>query len=365
MKKGFTLVELLVVVVVLVTLMAIVFRLSAIGNDLSKRNRTIQRMQRLENCLSGYFAAYGSYPPVALYATHNVYQRVDEFGRQEESGENGSLEWESVEAVCKAQPFACRFPFNPNKEQLVEKVSQIMAARANSGDEHWKAYAARKDVLSAGFRTITNPNQVTGWSDKGEWQEVQIFQFGLMSYLLPRYMTMVSGMDTEYLQSCKQWTDSNEYACNPNTGTKFSSWTDQLNDQRLVRRIPSQAVCARWMPNLQGLVDCTPKEGDKYDLFGVNLSSGRPSSLNPDKVDIELYEGNGARYVLDSMSIVDGWGSDFYYYSTPPYQSYRLWSAGANMKSFPPWIPLDTLKGDNDKKTASAWMADDILYQSN
>ena len=363
MKKGFTLVELLVVVVVLVTLMAIVFRLSNIGGDLAARNTTIQRMQRLENCLSGYFAAYGSYPPVALYATHNVYQRVDDFGDQEDA-ELGSLDWGSVNAVCKAQPFGCRFPFNPSLEELVVKVSQIMAARANSGDPHWAAYAARREVLSAGFHTITNPNQVDGWSEKGEWSEVKIFQFGLMSYLLPRYMTMSTGLDADDLQSCKQWTDSNEYACNPNTGAKFSSWKDQLEDKRLVKRIPSQAVCARWMPNLQGIVNCTSTTG-KYDLFGVNVSSGSACSINPDNVGIELYEGNGTRYVLDSMSISDGWGNDFYYYSPPPYQSYRLWSAGTNGKTFPPWIPLNTLKSDNDKKLASNWMADDILYQNN
>ena len=57
MKKGFTLIEMLVVVVVLVTLMTMTFRLSSIGSGSSARNATINRMQRLENCLSGYYAA--------------------------------------------------------------------------------------------------------------------------------------------------------------------------------------------------------------------------------------------------------------------------------------------------------------------
>ena len=64
MKRGFTLIELMVVMAVLVTLMAIMFRISGIGADADNRTRTIVRLQRLENCLSGYYAAFGSYPPV-------------------------------------------------------------------------------------------------------------------------------------------------------------------------------------------------------------------------------------------------------------------------------------------------------------
>ncbi len=72
MKKGFTLVELLIVVVVLVTLMTITFRITSVGDESTKRNRTINRMQRLENCLSGYYAAYGSYPPVKLHGSREI-----------------------------------------------------------------------------------------------------------------------------------------------------------------------------------------------------------------------------------------------------------------------------------------------------
>ena len=59
MKKGFTLVELLIVVVVMITLMTITFRLSSIGSDATARNKTVNRLNRLENCMSGYYAAFG------------------------------------------------------------------------------------------------------------------------------------------------------------------------------------------------------------------------------------------------------------------------------------------------------------------
>jgi prepilin-type N-terminal cleavage/methylation domain-containing protein len=71
MKKGFSLVEMLIVVTVLVTLMAITFRLRAIGGSSSHRNTTVSRLQRLENCLSGYYAAFGTYPPVKLHGSRN------------------------------------------------------------------------------------------------------------------------------------------------------------------------------------------------------------------------------------------------------------------------------------------------------
>ena len=66
MKRGFTLIEMMVVVAVLVTLMAISIRIANIGSETEARSMTISRMQRLENAISGYFAAYGSYPAVPL-----------------------------------------------------------------------------------------------------------------------------------------------------------------------------------------------------------------------------------------------------------------------------------------------------------
>ena len=66
MKKAFTLIELMITIAVLVILMGLVFRLNSAGTESQKRTVTIIRMQKLENCLSGYYAAFGSYPPVKL-----------------------------------------------------------------------------------------------------------------------------------------------------------------------------------------------------------------------------------------------------------------------------------------------------------
>jgi hypothetical protein len=71
-------------------------------------------------------------------------------------------------------------------------------------------------------------------------------------------------------------------------------------------------------------------------------------------------------YPLLSTTVRDGWSQDFFYYSPPPYQSYVLWSAGPNKKTFPPWVDLDEFRNQNADHYLSAmtWMADDIKFMS-
>ena len=369
MKKAFTLVELMVVVVVIITLLAITFRLVSVGEDATARNKTIARMQRLENALSGYFAAFGSYPPVALHASRNVYARVQD-GVQQEGQEEGSLVWDNVDMACRAQPVAVRYPFPKTDaaDKYIDTVSQIASERANSGDSQWKSYQAHSRELGGGFVPLHDPNQVNGWNTKKTWQEVKIFQFGLMSFLLPRYMFMTKGLDSEDLEDCAQWNANNRLSSHPNAGYSFGTWKDQLDDARLVRRIPSQSVCARWMPNFEKMVVGNKLSAEDMRYFGIDIcdaSTGKAiDPENPEELARNVYVEQ-SRTVLDSMTVRDGWGRDFYYYSPAPFQSYRVWSAGANGKTFPPWMPFASLKTDGDRKTAANWMADDIMYLSN
>ena len=77
MKKGFTLIELLVVTVVIVALMSVIFRLTGIVGGTSAQETTVFRMQCLENCLSGYYAAFGAYPQVPLQGrTRNIFRKT-------------------------------------------------------------------------------------------------------------------------------------------------------------------------------------------------------------------------------------------------------------------------------------------------
>ena len=104
MKRGFTLIEMLIVVAVMVTLMSMVFRLTSIGGDTTARNVTVSRLQRLENCLSGYYAAFGTYPPVKLHGTRDINYKVSGHGiqtsdEQEINWNNTSEAWRQVEAA--------------------------------------------------------------------------------------------------------------------------------------------------------------------------------------------------------------------------------------------------------------------------
>ena len=372
MKKAFTLVELMVVVVVIVTLLAITFRLVSVGEDATYRNNTIARMQRLENALSGYFAAFGSYPPVGLHASRNVYARVNEQGVQQEGQEDGELVWANVNMACRAQPVAARFPFPDTSDvrTYLEAVSQIVIERVNSIDEQWKEYKDYSRQLGSGFTPVISPNQVSGWNSKKTWQEVKIFEFGVMSFLLPRYLFMSQGIDPDDLNDCAQWNANNRLSSHPNAGYHFENWKDQLDDVRLVRRIPSQSVCARWMPNFEKMV-CANAFAHPGGLrfFGVDIHDDTylGNAVDPDypwDLAQSVYVDQD-RTILDVMTVKDGWHREFYYYSPPPFQSYRLWSAGPNGKTFPPWMPFSSLKSDTDRKTAANWMADDIMYLSN
>ena len=91
--RGFTLIEIMVVVTILVILMSIVFRLSNVGADTERRTRTVVRLQRLENCLSGYQAAFGSYPPVKVHGSRDIFRRVGTHGMQSDERNEAIWNW--------------------------------------------------------------------------------------------------------------------------------------------------------------------------------------------------------------------------------------------------------------------------------
>lgn len=396
MKKGFTLVELLIVVVVLVTLMTISFRITGAGGDASARNQTVNRMQRLENCLSGYYAAYGCYPPVRLHGSRDYTLDVDAHGIQQvgsaSSGLKGSssssgggsrtseLNWDRVRAACRSQPIGMSYPFTRSGIQnYVNKVSDMLIKRAQSDDSKDAAYRANATVLSRGFRAITDEGMLSSKRNDEEWTEVQIFKFGVLSYLLPRYLIMLGGesnMDQIY-QNQKSWTANNRLPCRFEDGVPYASWGAVNEDVRKfkwkVSVLPSQAACARWLPNLERTV----RTQYDFEAYGIQLRDSSDSfanvsanNPNPEVYSTESQGGTGSasgdQYVLDGMTVVDGWKEEFYYYSPPPYQSYILWSAGKNKKTFPQWVSDEEIRKltTSEQTTVLEWKGDDIVKMS-
>ena len=390
MKKAFTLVEMLIVVVVLVTLMTMTFRLSSIGSDQSRRNNTISRLQRIENCLSGYYAAFGSYPPVKLHGSRNISLQTNDHGIQTDEkreiswgwtyvneNDDERNDWQQVKAACRSQPVDCRFPFPDGGvyNQLVQSVSDAIKTASN---EKTNLSSGRKNVLTAGFDDgITdNPGRHNKNRGSSDWRDVQLFKFGLMSYLLPRYLVMMNGKEELFEGGYAQWDENNVLPCNPMTGYAFHDWSvvrdralsDTPRNYAEAANIPSQAVTARWLPNLEGIVCCNYD----YQLYGISIRGDvGASELSPNNMEIEVFSPDEAtanstsqQYVLDSLTVLDGWWHEFYYYSPAPYQTYTLWSAGPNDRTFPPWISRKSLDSKANE-CISVWISDDIVRMSN
>ena len=411
MKKAFTLIELMVVVAVIVTLMTIVFRLGSIGGESAARVKTIERIQRLESALSGYHAAFGTYPPVKLHGSRNVFLKVNDRGIQSDEGEedaniwnwiNGDgtavkddsssrraeqAAWNQVEAACRSQPIGCEYPFAPGFQEQINAASVLLGYY---GEKSSSASSETKAICQAGFDDGVTSNIGRFGPYKGEesWDRVQIFKFGVMSFLLPRYLVMMNG-DRSFFSDYAQWSGNNALPCDPLTGERYEQWSgfknivDNANsgnssDMAKVANIPSQSACARWMPCFEKAV-CTVRP---LKLYGVDLqekadnaennsdSGGLPHLVGAEIAGRKIYspggygQTGGQNYVLDGATLMDGWAHELFYYSPPPYQSYTVWSAGKNGRTFPPWVSRKDLDSQANK-CVSYWVKDDLVGLSN
>ena len=395
MKRGFTLVEMLVVVVVLAILTTVVFRLADVGRDSTRRSITVTRLQRIENALSGYYAAFGIYPPVPMQGSRDIYTKVNN-GVQIEGRDDSTLSADRVEAACRSQPFGAYFPFSDDRVKMVESSSdattELIRSKVISPKESTKRIFD-SGGYSDGVSKYPGAFEHEGYKWWGS-KNVQLWRYGVMSFLLPRYKFMISQSKVFEVGAYAQWTEYNALPFDPETGVLYGSvgdageadaqkgWKALRNDMDEKRNdwkretIPSQAACMRWIANLEGICagnydrtfwDVNIRGGD--DKFNTKI--GSINIMNPDSM--QFYSPNGASsesggvsqpYILDVITIRDGWANEFYYYSPVPFQSYRVWSSGPNGKTFPPWVDLKSLNSADAKK-ALEWMADDIAGMKN
>ena len=413
MKRGFTLVELLVVTMVIAILAGIVFRLAGATDDSSERQATIVAMQKLENCLSGYYAAFGSYPPVEVHGSRNPFYPVNKYGIQQirnDVPDTSTLDWNRVRAACMSQPVAARFPYVSDKDkEWIKGVSDQVQQLMQTDSDYAELVAGT--ILVQGFDGLSSVSQLSGKKDERYWSELQLFQFGLMSFLLPRYLMMMKNVSVEESEAAAdgepddsdelaasyddfaQWRGKNNLPCRFEDGVPYNSWQDLFRDLRSVSEtwkvglIPSQAVTQRWLSNLEGLCDCGNKQ-ETWVFYGVNIKGGGggPDAGSPFAIINMLWSSGDSQsgenaqgsqqYILNHITVKDGFNptsergaNELYYYSPPPYQSYRLWSAGPNGRTFPPWITDEQIRRDQNMsrhaKTIHAWIADDIVHLSN
>ena len=389
MKRAFTLIELMIVVMVIAILTGIVFRLMGVSDDTAKRNTTIVRMQRLENCLSGYYAAFGNYPPVALEGRSRDYRtQVNDVGIQQTSMalKNGGVTPENAMAACKAQPVCAYFPFDESECPAIKEVAKLVVKKHNSDDPSFKAF---RDDPKCGelFDGLEQPSMLNAKSGKREWPHTQVFQFGLMSYLVPRYLVMMdrgttspstkrAGMYDEFAQ----WYENNQLPCRFDDGTPYGSWAELVQDLSRepwkVALMPSQQACLRWLPNLEGscsigfncdrvAFSISLKDRNQVGASGCTVGAlAKPKLFTAGNSQAGLTSPATQCYVLNSISMVDGWSVELLYYSPAPYQGYRLWSAGPNGATFPPWVSEEEIATLQNANEVRSWMVDDIVHMS-
>ena len=385
MKKAFTLIELLVVTVVIAILASITFKLAGTVGGQSELQTTIIRMQKLENCLSGYYAAFGCYPPVPLQgrSRNPFYPMLMQGGKlgpsiqDTESKPNyGVYDYNtgagSIEAACRAQPIAAICPYS---QEIIRRCGGT--SPGDEWNEQIQALLERESDLAKAFAPYTAGTPFSGDDGSGNdgstgdwrWTDKQKFSFGLMSFLLPRYLLMM-GCENNDLYALYQWDGNNSLPCRFDSGVPYRSWSE-LNEElkvdpdsnqgqtnrRKVELIPSQAVTQRWLPNLEGICAAPKIKGADdqplFEFYGIDVGGETLAAdvRHPDMISKYIYlPGSGTGKAPNIITVQDGWGNEFFYYSPPPYQSYRLWSAGPNMVTFPPWFTEEEMKEHNDKK---------------
>ena len=373
--RGFTLVELLVTVLVMVTLMAVSFRLMHGGDEAVARSRTHDRLQRLQNCLSGYRAAFGHYAAVPLHGVRDIYLEAKDYGIPR-SRRCEKVSWRNVRAAILSPPVTTEFPLDTENKEVKAEI-----AAASDADVAWSKAAKTRGgdatavaVYAKGYKPFAAALVATQKS-KSSWRDVQVFRYGLLSFLLPRAQFMLSGEKLVY-EKYAQWPDQNELAeyYDPETGKPLKSTWSSLAaamrtdgaDRKAILASRSQAACAHWLPNLAGIV----RGGGTY--YGVDTADGKAFRKREDELrdaeasDLLVHASGKAdapktAYVLNGLTVLDGWENEFYYYSPAPHRTCRIWSAGSDRKTLPPWIDPIAAASDPELKTALAWTRDDLV----
>ncbi|HNX35093.1 MAG TPA: type II secretion system protein [Kiritimatiellia bacterium] len=328
-QAAFTLIEMMVVVAVIGILIGVTFRLMGTVGEKKKEAETMARMQRLQNALSGFYAEYGTYPPVKRHCSPDPYREPDdtEYGQDLWKDEDAVTEitWENAHHAASSQPIGFGRPNVGSLDAYINQVYQsqgLMSPNALSGN-----------LTGADFRT-----------------ERRIFKFGVLSYLLPRIELL--GGEQKLLEMNdppnKDMFKTDQWAAN-NQGKWKGISDDQMKAQLRAIHERELRTVSHWLPNFENSL-----VGVQGQLWGLNLAAPLQDGFNFVKTK-DPQSGN--RYVLTTVTIRDGWGREFYYYSAPPYQSYRIWSAGADGKTFPPWAKPQ----DRDREEVNGWTKDDLV----
>ncbi|MFA7172819.1 MAG: type II secretion system protein [Kiritimatiellia bacterium] len=342
-RRAFTLLELMVVLVIIGILIASVFKLFSAVSENSSKAKTKARMERLQNAISGFYSSYGTYPPVPEHLSPDPMNVTSDRGKKSENKNlwNSGDKAKAAELAARSQPVSFEYPTPISYNDAIGKVFGSQQIRSAN-------------------EVFVNPDTESAT----KWEDVKMFKFGLMSFLLPRVELVglpreKTGFNND--QPRPEFYESKQWKHHNTTSRIGSSDKGKLLKALRNQRELEMRECAKWIPNLEGIMS-----GNAPTIMNTVLAGGgeMADSVGGSSQFRGVYDKDGQNAILFCTTVVDGWGRDFFYYSAPPYQSYRIWSAGADGKTFPPWIPFESLRSElspKELKEVSEWIKDDIV----
>ena len=328
MKKnnGFTLIELMIVIAIIGILIGTTFKLMQVAADSKARAVTRARLERLQNALSGYYAIYGMYPAVPLYGDPDPASGKNSSEDKGAGIKSGTQE--SAQTAARAQPVGFEYPtptWMDNQIPILFYPDNVISLNTAIGS--------------------LSPTD-------GDWNKYKGFKFGLMSFLLPRveivgHPNNGSKAPVRDVYQKAQWMDNNLSSRVPgSSGQDITLLLTNLEKQRVIEN----EECVRWLPCFEGIL-----RSFASSVLGVKING----DINGGHRLAARQMIDGPKVALAFITITDGWGRELFYHSAPPYQSFRVWSAGPDGLTYPPWVPSTDATYKSLK--AQTWTKDDII----
>ena len=265
-RNGFTIIEMMIVLIIIAILAGFVFRMMTLAGQKNDIATTKAVIEKVSNALEAYRAEFGSYPPVAVYA-----------GKQ---------------------PVLFEFPVPGEGLEGDLGITPSMAAQMVN------------DSRSA-----------------NKWNEFPVFTFGLASYFYPRYWSTGQVSPKEFYDGL----DAEDVLRSPQNKAIFDNIINQWREHnnRSVDKVNIQdmnkdmTAIKKLMPLLDASIESYVQ--NKQRVWKVtSWGCGEYQYEGPH----HFY--NGREYANAAVTFQDKWDRELHYQSNPPYDSYRIWSAGPN-----------------------------------
>lgn len=167
-KAGFTLIEMLVVIVIIIVLAGIVFRMSRPAGDAALRAKCLAELEMIKTLVEEYHAEFGSYPPVKKedgiqpiayefpYAGGVAMDRIS----QTKMFKFGLFSFFVARAAIVAE---CEHGANP-ADRVVSKIKNGSSALGESWKKGGNDFILEKD--DNGIERITDPRKVATFAER-------------------------------------------------------------------------------------------------------------------------------------------------------------------------------------------------------